>query len=610
MPLVLPPGYTPPAAPTDITSGKLRVKVDTVNKGVWLKADYSIQVLNGYLQTPVKIVFYRQDPDGSIHRVRSGDPYTTYSGRAWAYDHEAPLGVPVRYWAEPENSTWTPGQISRAGWTVLASNSGGTTPASGAIDGVPYTTNDANHWRSGSNLSSGMWFMIGFGVPRAWDSITLDTGVGFSGDQISGWTIDWSNNGTTWNNLNGGTASAAQQVTLNASSPKVSKFVRVTATSSAAHQWTIDEINVSYSGAALWTTDTPIVVTIPAPVGGADDPALLIKSLSNSRTSIAPMARDTAKVNLPGRTDVSQVLGSRYPSATFAQRSARQPWQIKFLTWTMDQFDQVQELADSKMVLVQSSPDQARRDGYFAIKDVSAQRITSLSNQTVFEWQFDLIEQDRPPTRNSTLDVPGYSFYEDGGQDGDVTNPTFGAATFWDDGAAGPYSNQLLPSDAKFDSGSVGSWVGQTNCTVALDTSTFLTAPASLKIFPTTNALAEARLNPSYLGVGGSGLYSFQFWAFGPNPVTMLIDWYDSGNAFISTSTSASKTSSAGVWTQLTYNVQAPATAILAVPRIQLTFPGPFLNALNVDRIVWSKRKRSQIGPYNEFGNTFQWAAI
>lgn len=610
MPLVLPPGYTPPAPATDITSGKLRVKVDPVNKGVWLKADYSIQVLNGYLQTPAKIVFYRQDPDGSIKRVRGGDPYTTYSGKAWAYDHEAPLGVPVRYWAAPDNSDWATGQIDRSGWTALASNSGGTTPASGAIDGVMYTSNDANHWRSGSNLSSGMWFMIAFAVPRAWDSVTLDTGAGFVSGQISGWTLDWSNNGTQWNNISGGTAASAQQVTLT-TTPKVSKYLRVRATSGTAAQWTIDEINVSYSGASLWTADTPIVVTVPAPAGGGDDPALLIKSLSNSRTSIAAMARDTSKVSFPGRTDINQILGNRYPSATFAQRSARQPWQIKFLTWDMDQFDQVEALSESKLILVQSSPDQARRDGYFAIKDVSAQRITNISNQPIFEWQFDLIEQDRPPTRNSTLDIPGYSFYEDGQQDGDVTNPTFGyAPTFWDEGAAGPYSNQLLPADAKFDSGSVGNWVGQTNCTVALDTSTYLTAPASLKIFPTTNALAEVRLNPSYLGVGGSGLYSFQLWAYGPNPVTLLVDWYDSGNAFISTSTSSSLTSSAGVWTQLTYNVSAPATAILAVPRIQLTFPGPFLNSLNIDRVVWSPRKRSSIGPYNEFGNTFQWAAI
>lgn len=94
MAITVDPKAIPVAPPAVVTStdGLLSAKVDAANAGVMLRAD-----LSSRSPAPVCVRFFRGD--GSL--VRSGDPAWAPGGVAHAYDHEAPLGTGVSYYAQP-----------------------------------------------------------------------------------------------------------------------------------------------------------------------------------------------------------------------------------------------------------------------------------------------------------------------------------------------------------------------------------------------------------------------------------------------------------------------------------------------------------------------------
>jgi len=110
MPIVLSPSVPNPGTPTTATSadGKLTVTVDFEFAGVLLRADWS-----SLTPDPTKIRFFR---DGLP--VRSGDPAWSPGGIAYAYDHEAPLGV---------SSSWTAAPVLADGSLGAASTSASVT---------------------------------------------------------------------------------------------------------------------------------------------------------------------------------------------------------------------------------------------------------------------------------------------------------------------------------------------------------------------------------------------------------------------------------------------------------------------------------------------------
>ena len=104
MPIVVDPSYTPPPPPTVVTSpdGILTATVDTTHAGVLLTANYSTD------PTVAKVRFLRGDGTA----VRSGDTAWAPGGWANAYDHEAPLGVGVSWYAVPIGFDGTEGTPS------------------------------------------------------------------------------------------------------------------------------------------------------------------------------------------------------------------------------------------------------------------------------------------------------------------------------------------------------------------------------------------------------------------------------------------------------------------------------------------------------------------
>lgn len=104
MTIIVDPGFVPPPPPTVAVSSddRLTATADNAHAGALLKADFS-----DLPTLPRRVRFYRGD--GSP--VRSGDPAYAPGGVAVAYDHEAPLGGPVSWYAVPvfkDGSTGTP----------------------------------------------------------------------------------------------------------------------------------------------------------------------------------------------------------------------------------------------------------------------------------------------------------------------------------------------------------------------------------------------------------------------------------------------------------------------------------------------------------------------
>jgi hypothetical protein len=606
MPLVLSPSYVTPSAPLQITSpdGHLTAKVDTAYDGVLLKVDYSATKTS--YPSPFEAVVYRVNPDRTTVRVRSGDPVVGFSGVCYAYDHEAPLGVPVRYYAVPVEYPAQPsGILDRAGWTATASVGAG---ASLALDASNIT-----NWTSGVGQSNGMYFQVALGpTPRAFDRILLDTSPGSVFDYPAGYSVTTSMDGVTWGTPVATGAGSSQFTTISFAS-QWARYVRVTLTSASGNWWTIGDFQLSSTnGRTPGTPSDSVVVTIPARSGGHDDPALWLKSLENASLSRQILSTSSGKANFAGHSTATPILDSRFPAVVRGRRQAR-TMTLEFLTETMDQYDQTQRIADGDLVLLQSSGSRyARRDGFWLIEDATPSRVSELAENAWTQWVFQLTEVDRPPTSGQTLVVPGYSF-EDDGQTGDgETPPPY--ATFADEGAAGAFDN-MFPGWASNMDTLQTDWTPITNCTLAWSPTQRRSLPNSLRVQAT--ALGDTRvgygtsLADKYFNVAPGGDYGFRAWVFITNAINTQLEilWRDNAGATISTTTSGNLAATLNGWTELTYNTTAPALAVRATPRV--VFKSQPAGSFNyIDDTQFAVRTLAQLGPYNQYGLTLAWAAI
>ncbi|APY88167.1 hypothetical protein DCW30_05910 [Streptomyces alfalfae] len=129
MPMIVLPGAPPVTVPDRVTSpdGWLAAIVDEPWAGVVLSVDYtagSSPLSTAASVRRVRIV--RTGPDGVQVAVRGAAPGWAVEGVGTAYDHEAPLGVPVMYSAQPEYADGTLGPVSSLAVEVPA-------PAVGAV---------------------------------------------------------------------------------------------------------------------------------------------------------------------------------------------------------------------------------------------------------------------------------------------------------------------------------------------------------------------------------------------------------------------------------------------------------------------------------------------
>jgi hypothetical protein len=108
--IVIDPTAPPPVPPVEVTSpdGILTARRDDTWAGVVLTADYTDAD-----PVPGRVRLVHAGPDGIEVPVRSGDLAWAPGGLAVAYDHEAPLGAPVTWYAYPVAADGTLGARSQ-----------------------------------------------------------------------------------------------------------------------------------------------------------------------------------------------------------------------------------------------------------------------------------------------------------------------------------------------------------------------------------------------------------------------------------------------------------------------------------------------------------------
>lgn len=125
MPLIVDPSIPEVTPPVVVVSpdGWLRATVDEDWAGVVLAYDATAGTPAPSAGDIRQVLITRQS-GGDPLPVRSADPAWAIGGVGTAYDHEAPLGIPVAYRATPIYTDGTEGPVSSLALTVPAPNPG------------------------------------------------------------------------------------------------------------------------------------------------------------------------------------------------------------------------------------------------------------------------------------------------------------------------------------------------------------------------------------------------------------------------------------------------------------------------------------------------------
>lgn len=151
--------------------------------------------------------------------------------------------------------------FDRTQWTATAS---GGTAAAALIDG-----NVDNRWTSNAAQAPGQWVQLNLGARMTVNNVTLDTQKNNSseGDYPRGYTVQVSNNGSTWTQVASGVGTfKATNITF---APVSAQYVRVNQTGTAAQWWSIGEMAV-----ALNSDDYSLQVDLNARFGTAGAQAI------------------------------------------------------------------------------------------------------------------------------------------------------------------------------------------------------------------------------------------------------------------------------------------------------------------------------------------------
>lgn len=127
MPMIVDPGAPQVTPPDRITSpdGWFAAVVDEQWAGVTLSYDGTVAPAAPDVASILQVRITRTDPGAAASvPVRSGDPAWAVEGVGTAYDHEAPLGVPVVYTATPVYLDGSTGPSSALAVTVPAPEPG------------------------------------------------------------------------------------------------------------------------------------------------------------------------------------------------------------------------------------------------------------------------------------------------------------------------------------------------------------------------------------------------------------------------------------------------------------------------------------------------------
>ncbi|MFE6494121.1 hypothetical protein [Streptomyces sp. NPDC057748] len=119
MPMIVDLSAPVVSAPVTATSpdGRLKATLDADYAGVVLSYDGATLPSAATVR---KVRIARRNPDGGLYPVRSADPAWAIAGVGRAYDHEAPLGVPVSWTATPIYADGSTGPASAVALTAPA----------------------------------------------------------------------------------------------------------------------------------------------------------------------------------------------------------------------------------------------------------------------------------------------------------------------------------------------------------------------------------------------------------------------------------------------------------------------------------------------------------
>jgi glucosylceramidase len=170
------------------------------------------------------LIVHNQNDDPRSFAVRAGDRQ---------FEYTLPGGALATF-------TWTGGNRSRfapvpvPGATATASPAG-ETPAA-AVDGDAST-----RWSSGTAQAPGQYLQVDLGRPVTFSRVAVDSG-GNLGDYARSWTLEASDDGTTWRELATGTSTGQlTEITV----PRTrARWLRITNTGSSGSWWSIADIRL------------------------------------------------------------------------------------------------------------------------------------------------------------------------------------------------------------------------------------------------------------------------------------------------------------------------------------------------------------------------------
>jgi hypothetical protein len=151
-----------------------------------------------------------------------------------------------------------------------------------------------------------------------------------------------------------------------------------------------------------------------------------------------------------------------------------------------------------------------------------------------------------------------------------------------------PDHNRLTINQSSFETDTTG-WVAITNCTIAKDGAQFLHGVASLRMRSAAGGNMSSGNTPTnqYACGGGSQITAFASFraAASARSCRVNLSWYDSGNAFISTTNGTSVADTTSGWTLASITAVAPANAAFVRIVTEVLATGAALEDHYVDKL-------------------------
>lgn len=144
----------------------------------------------------------------------------------------------TNWWSIAEVVVFSGGNINRAGWTVTASS----TDTYGDVASHAIDADTGTRWASGVAQAGGQWFQVDMGSNQTFNQIVLDSGAGSTGDYPRGYTVQVSNDASTWTQVASG---QGYHEMLPINFPPVSaRYIKLTQTGTSGSWWSIADLNV------------------------------------------------------------------------------------------------------------------------------------------------------------------------------------------------------------------------------------------------------------------------------------------------------------------------------------------------------------------------------